>query len=186
MLGAFSSTHQRMVLRRDFTFLSRLVRRASVRLAMGLFVVALVLMLGARWLRFNVGSDPFVTYAAILPGMSSEALRAFTCQGAPKPTEGRMAHVPQPPCSIIPPHGSVFHLITVETREEQIKEVTFYSAYLQINELMQEFGSPHSVLRSEDHQSFTFTWLRGDYEVIAVVSPPLGSTLVRLVTFTGK
>jgi hypothetical protein len=166
-------------------FLSRLSRRLSIRLALSLFTLALAVVTGARSVRLGLASDPFNPYEKLMPGTPTEGLAAFHCQTSSQPSAGPMANTAQTPCSIIPPNGSLFHLVTVGVHHETISEVTFYSSYLQIDELMRHWGNPDSTLRSDDRQSFTFRWNRDGYKAVAVMSPPLGSTVVRLVRLTG-
>lgn len=168
----------------QLSFPSGLLRRLTLRLTLSVFLLAIITILGARWLHFGLQEDPFLPYRMILPGASDDVLVDFGCQSVAKPPAGYKIVSPPSPCSIFPKSNSLYHLVTVETRDSRVSAVTFYSQFLQIDQLMQQLGEPQTIIRSKGKHSFTFKWDSGDYEVVAVVAPPLGSTYVRIVTLS--
>lgn len=83
--------------------------------------------------------NPFGTYEAVMPGQPSTHLVAFDCQPllleAPYPeVVHKTAH-----CAISSTDG-IFHLVVVESADEIIQKVTFYSEQLSLGDLMLKWG----------------------------------------------
>lgn len=173
--------------RRFALLLSRYVRYFSFRFTLGVMGMMLVVLAGARWLHVEVGPDPFVAYQSIMPGASSETLPAFNCRTVPSPLMNGMPVEPSSKhCDITLKDNLLFHLISIEFRDERVEEVTFYSMGLEVDDLMQRWGDPQGVLRANNHEAYTLSWDRGDYIASAVVSRPPSSTVVGLITFKVK
>lgn len=168
------------------SFFLRVVQQYSVGLGVGSFVILLAAIGVGHLVPFGTHSDVFLPYEAILPGAPQEALTSFDCQFIPNIERGQVVESSVKKCNVLPGGDSLYHLITVMTQNDRVVEVTFFSADLQFSDLLQRWGDPDTILRSENGSSFTMLWDEANYNVVAVLSQPLRSSVVRMLELKQK
>lgn len=152
-------------------------------------VLAVVLVGGVVMLRLaplltdaTIYADPFITYAAILPGQWAAALDVFACQSIETRMNGRLL-AGRSSCAIFPEDG-FFDLVHVESRDSRITEVTFYATQMQVGDMILHRG--RYSIKQIPNAIKQFSWEADTYTIEIVATPSHYQDRVRLVIFTVK
>lgn len=157
------------------------------------FIFVVVLALAITSMRYTTltglqayAPDLFLSFQDIFPAQPEEVLATYNCPTRASLPANRPAVNHTANACFIFPHSSAFHLINIIIKYNRIQETSFYSEYLQVNQLIAQWETPPTILKTGDQRTLTLQWDRGDYLVTAVIPKTLGTSVVRLVTFTHK
>lgn len=124
--------------------------------------------------------DPFISFDAIMPGHSVEALAPYPCYFNENRMNGKVL-LDEQTCVMFP-QSEPFDMVFVEVRDKQIKSVAFYSSYVQLGQAALHWQGTVKLKVGRDK----FDWSTPDYMVEAVGEDLCYKCAVRKITVTNK